>query len=207
MNHLRAFIAIELPPPLQSAIEKQTARLRQAMGDEPVRWIPAHNLHLTLKFLGNIAASHVDFLEQMLAHTADSHTPFDLQIGGIGSFPNSKQPRVLWAGIHAPAELAALQKSIEAGAARLGYERDDRPFSPHLTLGRVRQHIDPANLQRVRSALEGIQVGGIGAARIDRVHLFQSELRREGSVYTKLFSAPLSVKTLSRANPPSENAN
>lgn len=192
MNHLRAFIAIELPPPLQSAIEKQTARLRQAIGEETVRWIPAHNLHLTLKFLGNVAASHVDFLEQMLTQAADAHTPFDLQIGGIGSFPNSKLPRVLWAGIHAPAELAALQKSIESGAARLGYEADNRPFSPHLTLGRVRQHIDPSNLQRVRAALEGIQIGNIGAARIDRVHLFRSELRRDGSVYTKLFSAPLS---------------
>ncbi len=194
MNHLRAFIALELPPPLQRAIEKQTFRLRQATGDEAIRWIPAHNLHLTLKFLGNIATSHLDFLKQMLVQAANLHSPFDLQIGGIGSFPNSKLPRVLWVGIHAPPELAALQKTIEAGAVRLGYERDDRPFSPHLTLGRVRQRIDAASLRKIRAALEGIQIGSIGAARIDSVHLFRSELRHEGSVYTKLFSAPLSMK-------------
>jgi 2'-5' RNA ligase len=191
MNLLRAFIAIELPQPLQSAIEKQTSRLRQTIGDECVRWVPAHNLHLTLKFLGNIAPAHMDFLKQLLTQTADSHAAFDLRIGGIGSFPNSKMPRVLWAGIHAPAELASLQKSIDAGATRLGYERDARPFSPHLTLGRVRQAVGPASLQKVRTALERIQIGDVGSARIAHVHLYKSELHSSGSVYTRLFSAPL----------------
>lgn len=192
MNQLRAFIAIDLPQPIQEAIEKQTSRLRQAAGDGLVRWIPPQNIHLTLKFLGNIAASHMDFLKQLLHQTADSHQPFDVQIGGIGSFPNSKLPRVLWAGVHAPADLASLQKTIETGAARLGYEKEARPFSPHLTLGRVRQGIDPRDLQKISSALNGIQIGNIGSARVDAVHLYKSELRPEGSVYTKLFSAPLS---------------
>lgn len=192
MNQLRAFIAIDLPQPIQEAIEKQTSRLRQAAGDGLVRWIPPQNIHLTLKFLGNIAASHMDFLKQLLHQTADSHQPFDVQIGGIGSFPNSKLPRVLWAGVHAPADLASLQKTIEAGAARLGYEKEARPFSPHLTLGRVRQGIDPRDLQKISSALNGIQIGNIGSARVDAVHLYKSELRPEGSLYTKLFSAPLS---------------
>lgn len=192
MNQLRAFIAIELPQPIQEAIEKQTSRLRQAAGDGLVRWIPPQNIHLTLKFLGNIAASHMDFLKQLLHQTADSHQPFDVQIGGIGSFPNSKLPRVLWAGVHAPADLASLQKNIEAGAARLGYEKEARPFSPHLTLGRVRQGIDSRDLQKISSALNGIQIGNIGSARVDAVHLYKSELRPEGSLYTKLFSAPLS---------------
>lgn len=192
MNQLRAFIAIDLPQPIQEAIEKQTSRLRQAAGDGLVRWIPPQNIHLTLKFLGNIAASHMDFLKQLLHQTADSHQPFDVQIGGIGSFPNSKLPRVLWAGVHAPADLASLQKTIEAGAARLGYEKEARPFSPHLTLGRVRQGIDSRDLQKISSALNGIQIGNIGSARVDAVHLYKSELRPEGSLYTKLFSAPLS---------------
>lgn len=192
MNQLRAFIAIDLPQPIQEAIEKQTSRLRQAAGDGLVRWIPPQNIHLTLKFLGNIAASHMDFLKQLLHQTADSHQPFDVQIGGIGSFPNSKLPRVLWAGVHAPADLASLQKNIEAGAARLGYEKEARPFSPHLTLGRVRQGIDSRDLQKISAALNGIQIGNIGSARVDAVHLYKSELRPEGSLYTKLFSAPLS---------------
>ncbi|NOH03856.1 MAG: RNA 2',3'-cyclic phosphodiesterase [Chloroflexi bacterium] len=194
MNQIRAFIAIDLPPPIQESVEKQTAALRRTLGGGLVRWVPAHNMHLTLKFIGNVAASHVDFLKQMLVQSADSHTPFDLQVGGIGSFPNSKRPRVIWVGIHAPAELTSLQTNIEKGALRLGYEKEERPFSPHLTLGRVRQNLDAADVQKIRSALESTQIGRIGAARIDAVHLYQSDLRSDGSVYTKLFSAPLNKK-------------
>ena len=191
MNLLRAFIAIELPQQLQAALEKQTTRLRQSLGDDLVRWIPTQNMHLTLKFIGNIAASHVEFLKQLIAQTADSHSQFDLQISGIGSFPNSKRARILWAGIHAPAELVSLQKGLEAGATRLGYEMEERPFSPHLTLGRVRQNIDQTGLQRIHATLGSIQLGNIGSARVDSIHLYKSELHTSGSVYTKLFSVPL----------------
>ena len=192
MSLLRAFIAIELPKPLQDAVEKQTARLRQTLGNDIVRWVPTQNMHLTLKFLGDIAASHVDFLRQMLAREADSHSQFDLQIDGLGSYPTSRRPRVLWAGLHAPADLISLQKSIEAGTTRLGYEQEEHAFSPHLTLGRVRQTISQTEMQKVRTALDTIQLGNIGTARVDSIHLFKSDRLPSGSVYTKLFSAPLS---------------
>ena len=189
--NLRAFIAIDLPDQLQDALEKQITRLRQPLGDELVRWVPTQNMHLTLKFLGTIAASHLEFLKQLITQTAESHNPFDMQISGIGSFPNSKQARILWAGIHAPAELSSLQKSLEAGTTRLGYEAEERPFSPHLTLGRVRQNIDPTGMQKIRTTLATIQLGNIGSARVDSIHLYKSELHSSGSIYTKLFSAPL----------------
>jgi len=102
MSLLRAFIAIEFPQHIQDAVEKQTARLRQTLGNEIIRWVPCQNMHLTLKFLGDIAASHVDFLKQMLAREAVSHPQFDLQISGLGSYPTSRRPRVLWAGLHTP---------------------------------------------------------------------------------------------------------
>ncbi len=191
MGLLRAFIAIELPQHIQDAIERQTARLRQTLGNDLIRWVPAQNMHLTLKFLGDIAASHVDFLKQMIAREAETHPQFDLQIGGLGSYPTSKRPRVLWVGLHAPADLASLQKSIEAGASRLGYEQEERPFSPHLTLGRVRQNLSPAELPKIRAALDNIQLGNIGTARVDSVQLIRSDLQPSGSIYTRLFSAPL----------------
>lgn len=192
MSQLRAFIAIEIPLDIQDAIQRQTARLRQTLGSDLVRWAPAQNMHLTIKFLGEIAASHVDFLKQMLAREADAHPQFDLQIGGLGSYPTSRRPRILWVGLHAPAGLAALQKSIEAGTSRLGYEEEELAFSPHLTIGRVRQNISPADLSKIRAAMDNIQLGNIGTARVDSVHLIRSELKPNGSVYTKLFSAPLS---------------
>ncbi|MBI5352110.1 MAG: RNA 2',3'-cyclic phosphodiesterase [Chloroflexi bacterium] len=192
MGLLRTFIAIEFPQPIRDAIEKQTARLRQTLGSDLVRWIPSQNMHLTLKFLGDTASSHVEFLKQMLTREADSHPQFDLQIGGLGSYPTPKRPRILWVGLHAPAELSALQKSIEASASRLGYEQDGNPFSPHLTIGRVRQNVSPADLPKVRSAIDNIQLGNIGTARVDSVHLIKSDLQPNGSIYTKLFSASLS---------------
>ncbi len=192
MSLLRAFIAIELPKNTLDAIEKQTARLRHTLGNDIIRWIPAQNMHLTLKFLGDIAASHVDFIKQMLAREADSHPQINLQLGGLGSFPTSRRPRLLWIGIHAPAGLESLQKSIEAGTSRLGYEQEERAFSPHLTIGRVRQNIGAPELQKVRAALDTIQLGNIGTARVDSIHLFRSDLQPSGSIYTKLFSAPLS---------------
>lgn len=189
--NLRAFIAIDLPDQLQDALEKQITRLRQPLGDELIRWVPTQNMHLTLKFLGTISASHLEFLKQLITQTVESHAPFDMQINGIGSFPNSKQARILWAGIHAPAELSSLQKSLEAGTTRLGYEAEERPFSPHLTLGRVRQNIDQTGMQKIRITLASIQLGNIGSARVDSIHLYKSELHSNGSVYTKLFSATL----------------
>jgi len=192
MSLLRAFIAIEFPQHIQDAVEKQTARLRQTLGNEIIRWVPWQNMHLTLKFLGDIAASHVDFLKQMLAREAVSHPQFDLQISGLGSYPTSRRPRVLWAGLHTPADLISLQRSIEAGTTRLGYEQEEHAFSPHLTLGRVRQTTSPAEMQKVRNALDTIQLGNIGTARVDSIHLFKSDRLPSGSIYTKLFSAPLS---------------
>jgi 2'-5' RNA ligase len=202
MSSIRAFIAIDLPPHAQEAIQKQTSRLRQTLGDGLVRWIPAHNLHLTLKFLGDIAASHADFIKHSLLQIADSHPGFDLQIGGIGSYPNSKLPRVLWVGLHASAALPSLQRGVESAMVKLGYEKEERAFSPHLTIGRVKQNVNPAELQKVRVALEASQPGNIAIARVDSVHLYKSDLQPAGSIYTKLYSAMLQPAVEATGAPP-----
>jgi 2'-5' RNA ligase len=191
MSLLRAFIAIELPVSIQNAIQRETASLRQALDTSLVRWVPAHNLHLTLKFLGNVSSANIEILNQMLMQEAGQQPEFDLHVSGIGSFPTSRRPRVLWVGLHAPATLADLQRSIESSAARLGYVPEERPFSPHLTIGRVRQNLSAANLQKIRNSLERTVVGNLGSARIDSVHLFRSDLQPGGSVYTRLFSTSL----------------
>ncbi len=191
MNPVRAFIALEIPQLIQESIEKQTTRLRLELGNDLVRWVPTHNMHLTLKFLGEVASSHMDFIKSMLNQIAETHTGFDLQIGSIGSFPNLKRPRVIWVGIYAPAGLTPLQKSIEERTVRLGYKKEERPFSPHLTLGRVRQKLTGQEIQKISNTLSTIQLGKIGTARVNSLHLYQSDLNSEGSIYTKLFSTSL----------------
>jgi 2'-5' RNA ligase len=98
---------------------------------------------------------------------------------------------VLYVGIQAPPTLEALQRGLEAASGRLGYEAEERGFSPHLTLGRVRQSITSTEQQSIRRALEEIRIDSLGTARVDSIHLYKSDLKPTGSVYTRLYSAPL----------------
>ena len=191
MSLLRAFLASELPPALQDAIQTATAHLRKTLDHDLIRWIPAHNIHLTLKFLGDVSPSSLDLIEQMLTTEAAQLRPFEMQVEGLGSYPTSRRPRVFWVGLNAPAALASLQHAIETATSRLGYPSEEREFSPHLTIGRVRQNVSAADLQKIRAALEETKVGNLGTVRVEAIHLFKSELHPSGSVYTKLFSASL----------------
>jgi len=189
MSLLRAFIAIEIPLGIRQAICKATSNLRQGSG-ALVRWVPTENMHLTLKFLGDVSPANVELLTQMLRAEADLFSGFEIQLGGLASFPNLKRPRVIYVGIQAPAALEALQRGIDAASRRLGYESEERGFSPHLTIGRVRQTVTGAEQQQIRRALEVTNIDSLGTARVDSVHLYKSDLKPTGSVYTRLFSAP-----------------
>jgi 2'-5' RNA ligase len=190
MSLLRAFIAVEIPLALREAVCKATAPLQKEIGSA-VRWASMENMHLTLKFLGDVSPANVELLSQMLRAEAELFQCFDLQLNGLGSFPNLKRPRVIYIGIQAPATLEALQRGIDSASRRLGYESEERGFSPHLTIGRVRQTITPMEQQTVRRALEAARIDSLGIARVDSVHLFKSDLKPTGSVYTRLHSAPL----------------
>lgn len=168
--------------------------LRNAIGNSSVRWVPVHNIHITLKFLGNTPIASVDDITRILRTETDSHPAFDIHINGLGSFPSSKRARVLFIRIQASAELEALQREIESACARVGFEPEERPFSPHLTIGRVRQGISKADQQKIYEILRDVKIDSLGNARVDSVHLYKSERKSNGAVYTKLFSAPLHNK-------------
>ena len=191
MSLLRAFIALEIPSGIHQAIEKKTAQLRSRLSASLVRWVPAENVHLTLKFLGDVSPANLEMLEQMLSAEVSQHQPFEMEFGGLGAFPNPKRPRVIWIGIQAPSGLEVLQHGIEAATATLGYPNDQRSFSPHLTIGRVKQNVGPTGMQKIRMALEETTVGPLGITPVSAVHLFKSDLKPTGAEYTKLFSAPL----------------
>jgi 2'-5' RNA ligase len=149
------------------------------------------NMHLTLKFLGDVSPSNLDMISQMLRAETGLFSCFELQVIGLGSFPNLKRPRVIYVGIHAPAALETLQRGIESASQRIGYEAEERGFSPHLTLGRVKQNVTATEQQIIRRALEDTKIDSLGTARVDSVQLFRSDLKPNGSVYTRLYTAPL----------------
>lgn len=190
MSLLRAFIAVELPLEIRQTVCNTTSKLREGIGGL-VRWVPVENMHLTLKFLGDVSPSNVELLSQMLHAETDLFNCFDLRLNGLGSFPNLKRPRVIYIGIQAPAALETLQRGIESAARRLGYESEERGFSPHLTIGRVKQNATVTEQQTIRHALEGTKIDSLGTARVDSVQLFKSDLSPTGSVYTRLYSASL----------------
>jgi len=187
---LRAFIAVEIPLDIRQDIEHATSNLRRGTGSL-IRWVAVENMHLTLKFLGDIPTANVEVLTQMIRAEADSFNCFDIHLTGIGSFPNPKRPRVIYIGIQAPAELEAFQRQLESATRRLGYNSEERAFAPHLTIGRVRQNIPQDDQQKIRRALEASKIDSPGTAKVNSVHLYKSDLKPTGPVYTKLFSAHL----------------
>jgi 2'-5' RNA ligase len=189
MSVIRAFIAVDLPPEVQECLRQISTQLTEQMGDVPVRWVAPENIHLTLKFLGDVSTNNIQVLTELLEAETASQKPMVISVGGVGAFPKVRSPRVIWVGVEAPQELVALQRSIDSQTARIGYARDRRPFSPHLTLGRVSRNATPQDVRKIGDALASQKVGFLGVARIRAVHLYRSDLKPSGAVYTKLFSA------------------
>jgi 2'-5' RNA ligase len=188
---LRSFIAIEIPQEIQSAITHSIAPMQKSLPKPIVRWVATENVHLTLKFLGDVSPANLELLAESMKVETRNHETFTMAVGGLGAFPTPRRARVLWIGLDAPAELEALARGIEASAASLGYASESRPFSPHLTIGRVGQHVSTLDLQRINAALDGMSVGVLGTVLVDAVHIFKSDLLPGGSVYTHLYSLPL----------------
>lgn len=188
---LRSFIAIELPPEIQKAITRATSDIQKALPKPLVRWVTEQNIHLTLKFLGDVSPSNLEHLAEALKVESSQHPVFELSVGQLGAFPNTHRARVIWIGLEAPPELLILQHGVEAVAARLGYPAEERPFSAHLTIGRVGQNASAADLTKIRTELEACQVGLLGKLTVGAVHIFKSDLQPSGSIYTHLYAMNL----------------
>ena len=192
---LRAFIAIELPVDLQIEISQLIERLQKKAGKSSVRWVSTENIHLTLKFLGDIPSSEVAKIQDLLIIESARHQPITLEIGKLEAFPGQKRPRVILLGVDTPIELASLQRGLETTLAKQGYPIEQRPFSPHLTLGRVRETASISELASLTSSLIDVKIEPLEKVLVDKIHLFKSDLKPGGSVYTKLLSAQLSHST------------
>lgn len=188
---IRAFIAIELSKEIIQHLDQVSRELQDRLPGIPVRWVPAANIHLTLKFLGDVSESNLDVLTKILHNVVSLHHPFEVSVGGLGAFPKIHQPRVIWIGLEAPPELISIQHAIESETSRLGYAQENRAFSPHLTLGRVSRNATAQDMHAIASQLEHSKVGFLGATRVEAIHLFRSDLQPGGAIYTSLFVAPL----------------
>lgn len=181
---IRAFIAVTLGKSAIEEIAKIRNLLQEAEGD--IRWTRVENLHLTLKFLGDIERQQVEPILEVLKKLMETQPPLHLIVQGLGVFPNSRRPRVLWAGLKGE-RLLELVEAIETSLMPLDFPPEDREFTPHLTLGRIRSL---RGWDRVFALLKAHEHMVFGESTVKEVTLYQSTLRPDGAVYTELGSTP-----------------
>lgn len=179
---IRSFLAIELPKTTLERIAQLQAELKESRVD--VRWVRPENIHLTLKFFGNIEESRIDGIVGTVAECTRSCAPFPLQVRGMGAFPHLKDPRVVWVGLVDERNvLSSLQKEIERRLEGLGFPSEGRSFQPHLTVGRLKSSRGKDELiWRIEKHTDE----AFGTFQVERVVLFRSDLRPAGPVYTAL---------------------
>lgn len=184
---LRLFVATTLPASILESITAIQQRLRADIPHGVVRWVDPHGIHLTLKFLGDVPATQQPELERALDEAVGNRQPFDLVISELGCFPSVRRPRVVWVGLAgALPELHALRDDVERIIAPLGYPTEDRPFSPHLTLGRVRREASASQASLLGAQVMRSQQTDPRTWRVSSVSLMQSELSPGGATYTEL---------------------
>ncbi|HSG09664.1 MAG TPA: RNA 2',3'-cyclic phosphodiesterase [Longimicrobiales bacterium] len=184
---MRLFIALNLIKKERQRIIRAARPLRDV--GLPVRWVEEDNLHLTLKFLGEIRPERVPGLEQAMATVAEGTAPFSMTLGGFGAFPTIRRPRVLWLGAEASPALRCLKQDLEWGLTDCGFEAETRAFHPHLTLGRS----NPADGAGAFRGLDSLVADMAFSTEIPvrTIDLMRSVRSKEGQRYTRLSSAKL----------------
>lgn len=189
---IRTFLAIELDDAHHRALANLQAQLQRERAARYVRWVAPENIHLTLKFLGDVESSRLPDLQRAVAKVCASAVPFALKISGAGAFPNTQRPNVIWVGVSGEVERAARSaQEIDEACAALGFAREARPFSPHLTLGRVQRDAAMGDRQKIGAMIVSANVGELGVLRVERIAMMKSELRAGGSLYTRLAALEL----------------
>jgi 2'-5' RNA ligase len=182
MAKIRSFLAIELPKEIIGKLSEIQNNLKSS--GSQIKWVRPESIHLTLKFFGNIEEKTVDDISQVLKKVTAKISAFVINVKDIGVFPNMSRPRVIWVGVESSGRtLDILHKETESSLKKIGFEPEERKFSAHLTLGRVKSLKDKRQLTEQIEKLKGCEVGSF---RVENLFLFKSDLRPTGAVYTKL---------------------
>jgi 2'-5' RNA ligase len=174
----RIFLALSFSVAVTRKIAEETARLHQPMADAGFRvaWVPAANLHLTLRFIGSVEEDLVEGITGACKKVAAQHAPIEAKAVGLGAFPSLTKPHVLWVGVEAPPSLSALQRDVEAAMVELGFDKEERAYHPHVTVGRVKQgHATAAEIWKGDAPL--------GSSLMSEIVVYESRTRSAGAEY------------------------
>jgi 2'-5' RNA ligase len=187
MNSIRSFIAVDLSAEITGRANDLIRRLRTS--GAKVKWVEGDQMHVTLKFLGDVPNTEIPAICQALTDVAAQHAPFQLVSRGAGAYPDLRRPRTLWLGFEPCEAIERLQRSIDDAMRRLGFPSEHRRFRPHLTIGRVRQG-GPSQDELARLLQHHAQFDG-GCCEVDEVIVYASFLDRQGPTYDVMGRAPL----------------
>lgn len=180
MSQVRTFIAIEIPDVIRQKIAAVQEKLKKA--GERISWTKPGNIHLTLKFLGDVKENQIEPIADAVKISANGIRPFSFQVGNLGAFPDIRRARVLWVDVVNPTnELAELAKRIEDQLSKIGFKKETRKFNPHLTMGRVKSRLGEKFIVKFENlTFEEDEV------RVEGIIVMKSELNPAGSIYTPL---------------------
>jgi 2'-5' RNA ligase len=182
MAKIRSFIALDLPEDLKKGLQNLQDKARKHT--DCVRWVKPDNIHLTLKFLGAIEESQVDPIARILENMTTGIAPFKLQVKGFGAFPNARSPKVIWVGMDDNQERVVLfQEKLEETLAAIGFAPEKRTYSPHLTLGRVKESRAKRDIEQL---IEKYKDEDLGYFTAGSIVFYRSDLQPSGPVYSSL---------------------
>jgi 2'-5' RNA ligase len=192
MEQIRAFVAIELPEDLRRELDRIQGSLKGTGVADHVRWVKSGGIHLTMKFLGDVPASTITEIVHAVTQGSEGVKPFTISFSGLGCFPSSSRPSVIWVGVEGDTgTLMRLQTAVEDSLSVLGYPAEKRKYTPHLTLGRVARDVAASERRRLGDMIGEHIVGSLGEMQVCDVCLVKSELSTSGARYTRLAAVTL----------------
>jgi 2'-5' RNA ligase len=191
-EHWRLFVAVEPPSPVLEAVREAQSRLKRDVPDGVVRWVRPEGVHLTLKFLGDVPLNQLDDLQVALTSAAAGCHGFSLDVKGVGCFPDTRRPRVVWLGLSGDLrDLHALKARVEEQVSPLGYPTENRAFHPHLTLGRAGRRASRDDLAALGELVERTTVETLAGWSVGALSLMRSQLKPGGAIYTQIHQVVL----------------
>jgi 2'-5' RNA ligase len=184
---MRVFVAINPTAAVRARLGEAVRELREA--GFPIRWVPTENVHLTLKFLGEVPEKQLPELFSAVERAVSGIGTFEMHLGGFGAFPSLRRPSVVWTGVELGPTLAGLQRQVEDALAELGFPREERSFHPHLTLGRARKRAAVAEFRGLDELIQRLEYSG--SFHVETVDVMRSRLMPAGAIYDVIRAAGL----------------
>ncbi len=188
---MRTFVAIEFSPKIRGKIGEIIEYFKTQTPDYALKWVEPQNLHMTIKFLGEVSEEHLRTIKDVLSDTLKGRSAFEIEVTGMGMYPSTQKPRVIWLGIKGSEPLKDIHQSLDQALQKASIPPDKRGLSPHLTIARVRRNVETLIVQDIGKTLSQFKIDSLGKCTIDRIVLYKSTLTPSGPIYDPLLSIPL----------------